>query len=280
MASVPVAAEPKTLESFSMPLSFRLILSSLEIVLALLSKCIQRPTTVKTSYWPPLTCYYLWPRWQWKPYDWFASFFSHSIQSESNSHRDCWYTHPIWPLHCRCPTIYSFLSCPMRSGSWHFLTSSTTAPLLCCRPWPLFFLDRHLSHMSDTGLLLCNPFDWKTVPSDICTSPHLLQVSAQISLCKEAHPDLSVVPEAYYPTWGASDLFMFYFFPHFFIDLLPSKIWPVYLLGLWLSVCRPNLSVIPEAYYPTRALLILSCFTFSLIFPLTYYLLRYNLSIY
>ena len=119
--------------------------------------------------------------------------------------------------------------CPMRSGSWHFLTSSTTAPLLCCRPWPLFFLDRHLSHMSDMGLLLCNPFDWKTVPPDIFTSPHLLQVSAQISLCKEAHPDLSVVP---------------------------------------------------EAYYPTRALLILSCFTFFLIFALTYYLLRYDLSTY
>lgn len=228
MASVHAAAEPKTLESFFMPLSFRLIPSSLEIVLALLWKCIQRPITVKTSYWPP-TCFYLWPRWQWQPSNWPASFFSHSIHSESNSHHDCWYTHPIWPLHCQCPTIYSFLMCPMRSGSWHFLTSSTTAPLLCCRPWPLFFLDRHLSHMSDMGLLLCNPFDWKTVPPDIFTSPHLLQVSAQISLCKEAHPDLSVVP---------------------------------------------------EAYYPTRALLILSCFTFFLIFALTYYLLRYDLSTY
>lgn len=195
-----------------MPLSFRLIISSLEIVLALLSKCIHRPTTVKTSYWPPPTCYCLWPRSQWQPSDWSASFSSHSTHSESNSCHDCCYTHPIWPLHCQGPTVYSFLTCPMRSGSWHFLTSSTTAPLLCCRPWPLLFLNRHLRHMSDTGLLLCNPFDWKTVLPDIWTSPHLFQVSAQISQCKEAHADLSVIPEAYYPTRGASDLIMFYFF--------------------------------------------------------------------
>ena len=154
-----------------MPLSFRLTISSLETVLTLLSKCIQRSAAVTTSYHASPKRHYLWPRWQQQPSAWSPSFSPHPVHFEPSSHHDYFDTQ-VWSGHFTANTLLFTISSSAQHDlvPGHSLTFSFATPLLLhCRPLAFAF-PWHLNHTSDTGLLLYVPFDWEVVNPDICTS--------------------------------------------------------------------------------------------------------------
>lgn len=218
-----------------MPLSFRLTISSLETVLTLLSKCIQRPATVTTSYHAPPKCHYLWPRWQQQPSAWSPSFFPHPVHFEPSSHHDYFDTQ-VWSGHFTANTLLFTVSASAQQDlvPGYSLTSSFATPLLLHCRLLAFALPWHLNHTSDRAFALRSLW----LGSSQSRYLHIthFQVPAQISSLKEAYPGLLVILEACYSTQDTLDiLILFYFFSLIFSlthHLLRYDLFTYYVCGL------------------------------------------------